>query len=120
MSSLLTGRIELSRPDLIPRHRCGGRSFAVRNPATLEVITEVPDCGAAEAADAVEAARWVFPEWKARTAKERSNLLRAWFNTLNAECRGSGEAHLEWFAEEAKRAYGEVIPKPLHGRPGLM
>ncbi len=114
-----------------------GRTLAVRNPATGATITAVPDCGAAEARSAVEAASSAFPEWKSRTAKERSAVLKRWFALMienqedlaklismeqgkpMTESRGEiaySAGYVEWFAEEAKRAYGEVIPEPVRGR----
>ncbi len=115
----------------------GGRCFAVTNPANGAQIACVPDCGAAEARAAADAAHRAFADWRARTAKERSALLKAWFAALTAnaediarlisleqgkplsESRGEtayGAAFVEWFAEEAKRAYGEVIPETTRGR----
>lgn len=114
-----------------------GRCFAVTNPANGAQIACVPDCGAIEAQAAVDSAQSAFADWKSRTAKERSALLKAWFAALNSnaediarlisleqgkplsESRGEttyGAAFVEWFAEEAKRAYGEVIPEPVPGR----
>ena len=115
----------------------GQRCFPVLNPASGAEIACVPDCGAPEALAAVDAAQSAFPEWKSRTAKERSALMKAWFARLTAnqedlarlisleqgkplaESRGEvsyGAAFVEWFAEEAKRAYGETIPEPVRGR----
>ncbi|HWF45419.1 MAG TPA: NAD-dependent succinate-semialdehyde dehydrogenase [Bryobacteraceae bacterium] len=114
-----------------------GATFAVRNPATGEILTHVPDCTASDASFAVDAAVRAFPDWRARTAKERSAVLKAWHALLMAnqedlariisleegkpltESRGEvayGAAFVEWFAEEAKRAYGEVIPENVRGR----
>ena len=108
-----------------------GATFEVRDPATGAVLALVPHMGAAETRRAIEAANAAWPAWKARTAKERANLLRAWFNLIMAnqddlavlltaeqgkplaEARGEigyGAAFIEWFAEEAKRVYGDVIP----------
>jgi succinate-semialdehyde dehydrogenase/glutarate-semialdehyde dehydrogenase len=138
--------MKLEREDLIVNRAivggarigaAGGRCFAVTNPANGSQIACVPDCGAEEAQAAVDAADRAFPEWKARTAKDRSALLRKWFNALMAnhedlarlisleqgkplsESRGEaayGASFVEWFSEEAKRAYGEVIPEPVRGR----
>ena len=115
----------------------GGATFAVRNPATGEILMHVPDCTAADASLAVDAAVNAFPDWRARTAKERSAVLKAWHALLMAnqedlariisleegkpltESRGEvayGALFVEWFAEEAKRAYGEVIPENVRGR----
>jgi len=108
-----------------------GRSYAVRNPATGAQLANVPRMGASEARRAIEAAAAALPAWRARVAKERSNLLRRWYELILAnkeelatlmtleqgkplaEARGeigSGAAQVEWAAEEAKRVYGDVIP----------
>ena len=111
----------------------GGESIAVTDPATGETITTVPKCGAAETRRAVEAAEVAFQSWRKKTAKERSALLRKWFELLIAhkddlalimtseqgkplaEARGEidyAASYVEWFAEETKRVYGETIPSP--------
>lgn len=138
--------LELSRPELIltsalidgkPVQATSGLKLDVRNPATGARIAAVPDCGADEARAAVAAAAAAFPDWKARTAKERSAVLKRWFALMIenqedlarlismeqgkplTESRGEiaySAAYVEWFAEEAKRAYGEVIPEPVRGR----
>lgn len=103
----------------------------VQDPATGEVIATVPGLGAAEARDAVAAARDSLASWAARTAGERARILRRWFELMLeeqealadlltreqgkpiAEARGEiayAASFLEWYAEEAKRAYGDVIP----------
>ena len=103
----------------------------VFNPATGEVLGRVPDLGRDSAAEAVAAAREALPAWRGRPAKERSVLLRGWYDRvmaarsdlarlLTAEqgkplAEAEGEityaaAFIEWFAEEARRAYGDVIP----------
>jgi succinate-semialdehyde dehydrogenase/glutarate-semialdehyde dehydrogenase len=108
-----------------------GAAFAVNNPADGSVLGTAPELGAAEVRRAIEAAQAAFPGWSGRTAKERSAVLRRWFDlcmanqddlaailTLEqgkplAESRGEiayGSAFIEWFAEEAKRVYGDVIP----------
>ena len=108
-----------------------GRRFDVINPATGEMIAAVADMGGAETGRAVAAAAAALPAWRALTAKQRSVLLRRWYELMvqNAadlgaivtaemgkplvEGRGeilAGAAYVEWFAEEAKRAYGETIP----------
>jgi succinate-semialdehyde dehydrogenase/glutarate-semialdehyde dehydrogenase len=109
----------------------GGHRFAVTNPATGAVIAEVPDMGAAETQRAIAAAQQALPAWRARTARERATILRAWFDAIMAarddlgllltteqgkplaEARGEvafGASFVEWFAEEARRVYGDVIP----------
>ncbi len=108
-----------------------GRRFDVVDPATGAPIAAVADMGAAEARRAVDAAEAALPTWRALTAKQRSAVLRRWYELMVAhadelaaivtaemgkplgEARGeiiSGAAYVEWFAEEAKRAYGETIP----------
>ncbi|KCV81396.1 succinate-semialdehyde dehydrogenase [Actibacterium atlanticum] len=108
-----------------------GARFDVTNPATGEVLETVPDMGRAETARAIEAARIAQKDWAARTAKDRAQLLRRWFDLMMAnqedlaiiltaemgkpltEARGEiayGASFIEWFAEEGKRVYGETIP----------
>ncbi|MEO8487617.1 MAG: NAD-dependent succinate-semialdehyde dehydrogenase, partial [Betaproteobacteria bacterium] len=109
----------------------GGRTFEVVDPATGRAIGTAPDFGAAETRRAIDAASRAFPAWAAKTAKERSNVLRRWFDLMVAnvddlaliltteqgkplaEAKGEvtiGAAYVEWFAEEARRVYGDVIP----------
>lgn len=109
----------------------GDATFAVANPANGEVLARVPRCGAAETRRAIAAAEAAWPAWRARTAKERGQILRRWFDLMNthaedlaqlitaeggkplAEARGEvayAASFAEWFAEEGKRAYGETIP----------
>lgn len=111
-----------------------GKQFAVDNPATGTVIASVPDCGVAETKRAIDAANAALPAWRALTAKARSNILRKWFELMIAhaddlaliltteqgkplaEARGEvlyGASFIEWFAEEGKRVYGDVIPPHL-------
>ena len=108
-----------------------GGSFAVTDPASGAVLGRVADLGVAETRRAIAAAQAAWPDWRARTAKERAALLRRWHElvlanlddlalllTLEcgkplAEARGEvayGAAFFEWFAEEAKRVYGDIIP----------
>jgi succinate-semialdehyde dehydrogenase / glutarate-semialdehyde dehydrogenase len=108
-----------------------GATHAVVNPATREAIGTVPDMGATEARRAVEAAAQAFPAWAAHTAKERAAVLRRWYELMMANqedlatlmtaeqgkplAESKGEiayaaAFIEWFAEEGKRLYGDVIP----------
>jgi succinate-semialdehyde dehydrogenase/glutarate-semialdehyde dehydrogenase len=113
-----------------------GETFEVRNPGTGELLAEVPRCGAAETRRAIEAAETAQVAWRARTAKQRAQVLRRWHDLLHenmedlallltseqgkpiAESRGEiayAASFLEWFGEEAKRAYGDVIPPPAPG-----
>jgi succinate-semialdehyde dehydrogenase / glutarate-semialdehyde dehydrogenase len=108
-----------------------GGTVDVTNPATGAVIGTVPNMGAAETRRAIEAAAAAFPDWAARTAKERTALLRRWHDLMLmnvedlavlmtaeqgkplAEAKGEvayAAAFIEWFAEEGKRVYGDVIP----------
>ncbi len=118
-----------------------GRTFAVTNPATGETIAMVSDMGRDDALAAVSAAYQALPKWRALTAKERSLRLKAWFDLILknsdalaalmtaeqgkplAEAKGEviyGASFVEWFAEEAKRVYGDVIPSPVPGRKLLV
>jgi succinate-semialdehyde dehydrogenase/glutarate-semialdehyde dehydrogenase len=111
--------------------------FEVDNPATGSIVGTVPNMGGAEARRAIDAANAALPAWRALTAKERSKVLRKWFDLIVAnaddlaliltteqgkplaESRGEviyGASFVEWFAEEAKRVYGDVIPSPLADR----
>jgi succinate-semialdehyde dehydrogenase/glutarate-semialdehyde dehydrogenase len=111
-----------------------GRSFAVINPASGEALATVPDMGADETRRAIEAARAAQPAWRAHTAGERAKVLRRWFELLLtnqedlaqlmtaeqgkplAEARGEiayAASFIEWFAEEGKRIYGDIVP-PHH------
>ncbi len=109
------------------------KTIDVNNPATGELITTVPDMGAAETRRAIEAANAAQPLWRAKTASERSRILRKWYELIVenqedlamlmtneqgkplAEARGEityAASFIEWFAEEAKRVYGDTIPSP--------
>ena len=111
--------------------------FAVTNPANGELIAEVASVGQVETARAIAAAKAALPAWREKTAKERSAILRNWYNLIMAnqedlarllsweqgkplaESRGEiayGASFIEWFAEEAKRVYGDVIPHDKQGR----
>src|SRR5687768_7512720 len=106
--------------------RTGAKRFPVYNPATQDVIAQVPDLGAAETEEAIAAAHAAFPKWAAKPAKERAayDLMMADRDRLGrlisleggkpvAEAKGEaayGASFVEWFGEEAKRAYGRVIP----------
>ncbi|MGI2180197.1 NADP-dependent succinate-semialdehyde dehydrogenase [Shewanella frigidimarina] len=108
-----------------------GETVAIANPATQEIIGNVPVMGEAETDAAITAANNALPAWRALTAKERSQKLRRWFELMHenaedlalmmtteqgkplAESRGEvtyAASFIEWFAEEAKRIYGETIP----------
>ncbi|MCE7764396.1 NADP-dependent succinate-semialdehyde dehydrogenase [Pseudomonas putida] len=108
-----------------------GQTIKVTNPATGEVIGTVPKMGTAETRRAIEAADKALPAWRALTAKERSAKLRRWFELMIenqddlarlmtteqgkplAEAKGEiayAASFIEWFAEEAKRVYGDTIP----------
>lgn len=112
----------------------GGEAIAVTNPATGAVLGHVPRCGVAETRRAIDAAEAAFPAWRARTAKDRAAVLRKWFELIIAnqeelarlltleqgkslaDARGEigyGASFIEWFAEEGKRLYGDVIPGHL-------
>jgi succinate-semialdehyde dehydrogenase / glutarate-semialdehyde dehydrogenase len=107
-------------------------TIAVNNPADGAQLGTVPKLGAAETRRAIEAANAAFPAWRAKTAKERSVILRRWFDLMMAnqedlaqlmtaeqgkplaESRGEiayAAAFIEWFAEEGKRIYGDTIPQ---------
>ncbi|MGB2641830.1 MAG: NADP-dependent succinate-semialdehyde dehydrogenase [Candidatus Acidiferrum sp.] len=109
-----------------------GQTMDVDNPATKEIIGKVPKLSGVEARCAIKAAKNAFPAWSSKTAKERAAVLRRWFELLMsnqedlarlmtleqgkplAESRGEvayAAAFLEWFAEEAKRVYGDTIPQ---------
>ncbi|HRZ24686.1 MAG TPA: NAD-dependent succinate-semialdehyde dehydrogenase [Candidatus Contendobacter sp.] len=114
-----------------------GAASIITNPATGEALGQVPELGAAETRRAIEAAHVALPGWRALTAQARATILRRWFNLLLehqedlatlmtseqgkslAEARGEivyAASFIEWFAEEGKRVYGEVIPTPWPDR----
>ena len=109
-----------------------GDVIEVTNPATGEVLGTIPKMGAAETRRAIEAAEKAWPAWRGLLAKERATILRKWFNLIMenqedlarlmtleqgkplAESMGEvvyGASFIEWFAEEAKRVYGDTIPQ---------
>jgi succinate-semialdehyde dehydrogenase/glutarate-semialdehyde dehydrogenase len=109
-----------------------GKTFPVVNPANGAQLGTVPKLGAEETRRAIEAAERAWPAWRAKTAKERAAILRKWYELMMAhqedlaqiltaeqgkpltESRGEiayGASFIEWFAEEGKRAYGDVIPQ---------
>ena len=108
-----------------------GENFSVTNPANGAILGTAPDMGAAETRRAINAAQTAWPAWRAKTAKERSTILRKWFDLMMAaqddlallltaeqgkplaEARGEiayGASFIEWFSEEGKRIYGDTIP----------
>ena len=113
------------------------KRFDVDNPADGSIIGSVPDMSTAETKRAIAAAEAALPAWRALTAKQRSNILRKWYDLILAnaddlalilttemgkplaEAKGEilyGASFVEWFAEEAKRVYGDVIPTPSNDR----
>jgi succinate-semialdehyde dehydrogenase/glutarate-semialdehyde dehydrogenase len=132
--------LKLADPKLL-RNQCyidgrwadadSGKTLAVTNPATGELLGTVPNLGAAETRRAIEAANAAWPAWRAKTAKERSAILRKWAELMMAsqedlaiimtaeqgkpltESRGEiayAASFIEWFAEEGRRVYGDTIP----------
>jgi len=115
----------------------GGERFAVTNPADGSLVAHVPELGVEETKAAIEAANAAWPAWRSKTAKERAAILRRWYDLMMAskddlaaimtaeqgkplaESAGEvayGASFIEWFAEEAKRVYGDVIPTHLRDR----
>ncbi|EPH0094626.1 NADP-dependent succinate-semialdehyde dehydrogenase [Pluralibacter gergoviae] len=113
------------------RDAAAGEVISVTNPANGEKLGSVPKMGADETREAIEAANRALPAWRALTAKERANILRRWFNLIVehqddlarmmtqeqgkplTEAKGEinyAASFIEWFAEEAKRVYGDTIP----------
>ena len=109
----------------------GAGRFDVRDPATGAVLAQVANLGAAEAEQAIAAADRAWPAWRRKTAKERAAVMMKWFHLMHqhaddlarimtaeqgkplAEAKGEvvyGASFVEWFAEEARRVYGETIP----------
>jgi succinate-semialdehyde dehydrogenase/glutarate-semialdehyde dehydrogenase len=114
-----------------------GRRFDITDPATGARVAQVPDSGAAEARAAADAAHAAFPAWRAQPAKLRAQLLKKWHQRVLAhsevlaellsleqgkplaEARGEvayAASYIEWFAEEATRLNGDLIPAPVPGR----
>jgi succinate-semialdehyde dehydrogenase/glutarate-semialdehyde dehydrogenase len=144
IATLTKSRPDLARADLWReaafvggQWRTSQRTIAVDNPATGEVIGQVPDFGAAEADEAVAAAKAAFAGWRAKTGKERAVILRRWSDLMLAhaddlalimtaeqgkplaEAKGEvvyAASFLEWFAEEARRVRGEVLTPHMADR----
>jgi succinate-semialdehyde dehydrogenase/glutarate-semialdehyde dehydrogenase len=114
-----------------------GSRLEVTDPATGRVIGTVPKLGVEETRRAIDAANRAFPKWRAKTAKERAAILRRWYELMLqnaddlayimtreqgkplAEAKGEiayGASFVEWFAEEAKRVYGDIIPQTVPSR----
>jgi len=117
-----------------------GKTFDVKDPASGKVIASVADLGVAETRRAIEAAEKAMQSWKKKMSKERSNLLRKWYELIMAnqddlaiimtaeqgkvlaESKAEvayGASFVEWFAEEAKRVYGDVIPNTTADRRSI-
>ena len=138
--------MQLTRKELV-REKCyvdgqwisasSGKTLDVKNPATGELLGHVPGLGTKETGIAVRAAEKAYPAWRRMTAKERSQLLRRWFDLIMknqddlavimtaeqgkplAESRGEiayAASFVEWFAEEGKRVYGDTIPMAQSGK----
>lgn len=111
-----------------------GATLEVMNPATQQPLGTVPNMGAGETQRAIEAANQALPAWRGHTAKQRSEIMQRWYALMMthqddlarlmtleqgkplAEARGEilyAASFIQWFAEEAKRAYGDVIPSPV-------
>jgi succinate-semialdehyde dehydrogenase/glutarate-semialdehyde dehydrogenase len=138
--------LSIQRQDLLPgRHFIGtewceasdGRRLDVTDPATNTVFASVPDGTAADARAAVDAAHAAFPAWRTVPAKQRAQIIKRWNDLMLAHqedlgrlisreqgkplAEGKGEvlyaaSYVEWFAEEATRAGGDIIPAPVRGR----
>ena len=133
--------LTLDRPDLLATcsyingqwRQDSDTLMTVTNPANGEVIAQIPSLGAAETAEAIAAAKAAMPAWQATPAKQRAQILRKWFDLIMAnqqdlakiltaeqgktlaEANGEvayGAAYIEWFAEQAKRIDGDIIPSP--------
>jgi succinate-semialdehyde dehydrogenase/glutarate-semialdehyde dehydrogenase len=119
------------------RDAADGAAFAVRNPASAETVGHAPRCTAADVERVIEAAHAAFAGWRDTPAKARAQGLRRWFDLILAhrddlaalmvseqgkplaEARGEidyAASFIEWFAEEARRVYGDVVPSPWADR----
>src|SRR6202165_4637081 len=144
--SLPMNRFSLQDPDLFRRqayvagHWCdadNGATLDVNNPATGEILGTVPRMGTAETRRAIDAAKNAWGAWRRKPAKDRSGLLRKWHDLMLANLEDLGKlmtaeqgkplaeakgevayaaSFIEWFAEEAKRVYGDTIPSPWNDR----
>lgn len=135
----------LQQPQLLQAASLGqpsaGAHFAVDNPATQQPIAWVAEMGTAETDAAIAKANAALPDWRGRTAYERSRILRKWFDLLQAHkddlarimtaengkptAEALGEVQyaasfVEWYAEEAKRAYGEVLTPNAAGQRSIV
>ena len=138
--------MQLEEPDLLRQQAFvagrwidadDGAAIAVTDPADGTALGTVPKCGATETARAIDAAAKAWPDWRAKTAKQRAAVLRRWHDLMLAhqedlarlmtveqgkplaESRGEiayAASFLEWFAEEGKRIYGDTIPQHLPDR----
>ena len=134
--------LDLKNPDLLRKQSYingqwsdadSGNTLDVTNPANGEVVATIASCGADETRRAIEAANAAWPAWRDLTVKERAKILRDWYNLIIdnvddlaailtaeqgkplSEARTEityGANYLEWFSEEAKRVYGDVIAPP--------
>ena len=114
-----------------------GKTIEVNNPATMEIVGKVPNFSAEETKSAIDHAEKAFQSWKNTTAKERSIILKKWSDLIIehvddlakimtieqgkplAEAKGEilmGASYIEFYAEEAKRVYGDIIPDPRPGK----
>ena len=143
------GRLNLNNPALLVEacliggewSTSGSGQIDVTNPATGAVIARVPNAGAEETKRAIAAAHAAYPAWRAKTANERAVLLRKLAAVITenqedlapiltaeqgkslAEARGEvgmSAAYVLWFAEEARRVYGETVPSPWADRKILV
>ncbi|HMB59899.1 MAG TPA: aldehyde dehydrogenase family protein, partial [Xanthomonadales bacterium] len=138
--------LKLKNPDLLREQSyidgqwvsgAGGETFPVTNPADDSLLANVAQLGVAETRQAIEAADAAWPAWRKRTAKDRAALLRCWYELIlenkddlaalmtaeqgkpTAESAGEvmyGASFIEWFAEEGKRIYGDMIPTHMPDR----
>jgi succinate-semialdehyde dehydrogenase/glutarate-semialdehyde dehydrogenase len=137
-------RLALARPDLLREEAfidgewvCAEAVLEVHNPATGRLLGRVPSLGKADTSRAIEAAERAFATWRTKSASERSAVLRRWYELIVensedlarlmtaeqgkplAEARGEvsyAASFVEWFAEEARRAYGDIIPGHQSGK----